>query len=555
MPRLCALSTRGTHEEGRQNEAERDDLQFNKYQRFFGPKRWVKCKTMIAEPYHREVEANALESLSPTEIRRIFLISKEKQLRLALCAVRSSMNELAPVAMLSDDILEYLFMYCISWLSEKDREGYAWLHTCRRWRVVALNSPRLWSHVDITSPLLRYFLEHSGDATISWISSQVIQKPLAPALQSSACRVESIDLNVGSHVAWFFFLDYNLKFPKLRQLRLVNSSADELFVPWWQTISHLALDGVAVAWRRVANLTTLRLNNLRQLGPTVSDVLHILQLSPQLEKLEITNIRCPTDEIETSFDRIDLDRLSDVFLNVDDNHFVSTIMQTIWIPPSARVAITCAASDSLNLVSMPFQRALESAGDFRVVRLSRHAIQCLRTDAGPWSTSPDHVALNIRRSMPAIPSHPPWLQFSLGLLDFSSISTLELSGFDSPGNGADLKHLLLYMPRISTIRVAFNVLTHLFDALSVRSPLWMNSPLCPLLQVLSFSKLGDVWLNFAKHYFSSLVELVKRRATFAPIKVVELMGCLDEDDCRRANQALGQYVHVVAVPGQLKYQW
>ncbi|KDQ34131.1 hypothetical protein PLEOSDRAFT_1088045 [Pleurotus ostreatus PC15] len=230
-------------------------------------------------------------------------------------------------------------------------------------------------------------------------------------------------------------------------------------------------------------------------------------------------------------------------------------MQTIWIPPSARVTITCAASDSLNLVSMPFQRALESAGDFRVVRLSRLAIQCLRADAEPWSTSPDHVALSIRRSMPAIPSHPSWLQFSLGLLDFSSISTLELSGFDSPGNGADLKHLLLYMPRISTIRVAFNVLTHLFDALSDPSPLWRNSPLCPLLQVLSFSKLGDVWLNFAKHYFSSLVELVKRRATFAPIKVVELMGCLDEDDCTRADRALGEYVHVVAVPGQLRYQW
>jgi F-box-like len=79
---------------------------------------------------------------------------KIKPLEDSIRVLKCRRNALAPISTLPPEILTEIFSILSHSAYDNEKVGYlAWLwvtHVCHNWREIALNHPRLWSHINFT---------------------------------------------------------------------------------------------------------------------------------------------------------------------------------------------------------------------------------------------------------------------------------------------------------------------------------------------------------------------------------------------------------------------
>ncbi|KAG6825215.1 hypothetical protein H0H92_004379 [Tricholoma furcatifolium] len=251
------------------------------------------------------------------------LQSEERRLILALSSIRTQLNAFTAISALPTEILIEVFSLCAwEWLYDsphgrKHPHRLAWTQVCRTWRDVALNTPRLWSHIDVCDvKLARECLLRSAEVPIHIASTPGLWNfpPATPpeddplvSLNSHAHRVQSISTLLFpedlSHL--FDFLGPSLpsltsltlrvppvssnfvleglptSLPSLRKLRLGSVS-----VPWDMLCHHTFTSGSTCA-----GLTHLELSGLVSgEAPTLHQLLEIFRASQCLEEIRLEHV-------------------------------------------------------------------------------------------------------------------------------------------------------------------------------------------------------------------------------------------------------------------------
>jgi hypothetical protein len=97
----------------------------------------------------------SMDTASPESHNRLrqVVIDEIKLSEASTRALKFRLNEFAPISRLPCEVLAAIFTY-LSAFAWNDGSGLlAWIcvaHVCRRWREIALNYPRFWSHINLT---------------------------------------------------------------------------------------------------------------------------------------------------------------------------------------------------------------------------------------------------------------------------------------------------------------------------------------------------------------------------------------------------------------------
>ena len=227
-----------------------------------------------------------------------------KSLEESTRALKSRRNELAPISCLPPETLAAIFSFLFPFEGNENSgagylEGIRVTHVCRRWREVALNHPRLWSHIN--------FVELAS-ASMAEILARAKMAPLhleADLINSRWDQVDAIERQVEAHISHTRHLciigELHITFerlvssaPTLESLSLSHSGLPQAVIPvnlfncTVPNLTSLVLDSCDISWKSplLKGLRTLRIvwpsMNAR---PKLEDWLDALNEMPQLKTL------------------------------------------------------------------------------------------------------------------------------------------------------------------------------------------------------------------------------------------------------------------------------
>lgn len=474
-----------------------------------------------------------MEKLSSIDLQEKLhlLLAEESRLADALSAVRTDLNDLAPISALPAEVLEEIFGICVSWLYGHHKPKYrlAWTQVCRNWRHVSLNSTRLWQCIDICdSRLAHEFLIRSGTAPISIISASPL-KLCTDNLQPHAERLQSIEVFLFPDDMNDLFTSIGPNLSNLTNLSLKIPPVSTNFVLNIQfpltRLRKLLLDCVAIPWNSCRGLTHLSLRGLGPDSPSIPQLHDIFEASPQLEYLRLESITpALTDD---SLPPVFLPRLRELSIT-GKAHIIFSLLSSLSLSSTTRLQLTCSVFDDLHsLLPMGRNWGYTSNAEADTVRLGQRAIRFIRPGACPWTEEPSDFFISLASSSSIPKSVLPHIQ---SLLDLSHITSLELSTgviFEIPLNL--LTTFLAHLINLESLLVAFNDLEELLHALSSPSNLSDSPlPLCPRLRTMSFSRPGDIWWHFKEQWIPPLLALAKsRHKSSFPLASLEFKQCHD----------------------------
>ncbi|KAF9447162.1 hypothetical protein P691DRAFT_672060 [Macrolepiota fuliginosa MF-IS2] len=464
---------------------------------------------------------------TPHSPKRILLEEEETRLAAELSAIRSQMNELAPVSVLPTEILEQVFSICVSWLysPKKPRHRLAWTQVCRQWRTLSFNSLRLWQCIDLTdSRFAREFLARSRAAPISIFSASPL-KVCTEDLVIHTSRLHSIDVflfpddmldlftSLGPNL--FSLTSLSLKIPPVSSTFILDTP-----IP---SIRRLSLDCVAVHWDALADLTHLTLRGLcPKFSPSVTQIHEIFSRSPLLEYVRLDSIR--PEDLDAPNQTLTLPHLRDLIISAKAP-IITAILSRMSLAPTTRLQLTCASFDDLRTFfprGLPFEVPINHL-HIEGLRFARHASRFLRVNARPWSDDPQDIQFTLDSvsciATPFLSSLPIILNLSqITFLEFNTGVLLDLSL-------SSLQSFLAHTCNVETIRIAFNVLQDLLNILTHPNP-ETQQLLLPNLSQITFSRPGDLWWHFTDHWLRSITHCVKsRKARGCPLKTLEFIKC------------------------------
>ncbi|KAG2021078.1 hypothetical protein CC2G_006342 [Coprinopsis cinerea AmutBmut pab1-1] len=433
------------------------------------------------------------------------------------------------------EILERLFALCVSGLYGYSTPRYplAWAQVCRLWRQVALNSPRLWSTIDLCKPTFaRAFVDRSQAAPLSIISNSPLKVDVE-CLTPHAGRIHSIDVRLFPYDMAKLFEAIHFRTDNITNLTLQLSPLSpglflDISLP---SVRRLVLSCVAVRWETCRQLTHLSIRGLdSDLSPTLSSLYSIFLNSPYLEYVRLESI-IPADIGETLPDTVaPLIHLRALILSAPPA-VISSIIHGVEFTSRTRVQLYTSLSEDLHYLfprgTFPFDSQKDRTAT-QTVRLARHAAYFLNENAAPWSTSIESIRFSISSStfasMHVLNSIP-------SLLNPLLITSIELStGVLTDIPDFALRWLLSQTRNLESIRIAFNHLAYLLHLLTPL-PDTPHEPatsavLCPRLSVMSFNRPGDFWWNFAEHWLQPIFDCVYHRHILgAPLGSLEFYRC------------------------------
>ncbi|KAG6886709.1 hypothetical protein C0995_005722 [Termitomyces sp. Mi166 len=290
-----------------------------------------------------------------------------------LSLLRAQLNP----SVLPAEILEYIFTLCVPWLflPQKSAHPFAWTQVCRRWRSIALNAPRLWSHIDVCDArLLSVSLSRSATAPLHLISSSLFWKFSAGTV---SCGANESLQSLALHAGYIHSIDILLfpedimslfsiaaststspcpspSLPHLTTLTLkvppVASNFDldlDLAPMHFPALRRLALFSVSIPWTTCAGLTHLHLCGLvAGYSPSIYQLLGILVASPCIEELHLEHvIPTPSDSDSSSGTEplllLTLPALCHLHLTSKPPFKIHALLAHLALLPSTHLSITC----------------------------------------------------------------------------------------------------------------------------------------------------------------------------------------------------------------------
>ena len=247
-----------------------------------------------------------------TEDSRIY--EEIRRTTIHLLALRSLVNQRAPVHRLSNELLLEIFAYLAhSDFAKYRSKWYLLTHTCRHWREVALQCPSLWTTVLChNQDMAITFVSRSRrmPLRIVWETSSNDAQALADRLQNIfgaaeiSSDVESLDFTFSYNGLDLFRKLADWRLPNLRSLKIshiwdsdtIFMVADPASFAYPLRLHTLDLKGAMVPLSSPyfsKYLRVLRLDDMVGVYETVndSDLLRVLEKCPCLEEVYFYN-RC-----------------------------------------------------------------------------------------------------------------------------------------------------------------------------------------------------------------------------------------------------------------------
>jgi hypothetical protein len=256
---------------------------------------------------------------------------------------------------LYDELLEQIFLYAVSHSGQvtitslsygSPASPYSISHVCARWRCVALNQPRLWSHLSVIKPanngtgnLVREWINRAGSHPLhlslragaasnmaAWAVLRVYLASISQcrSFEAQACKLPpSLPITVcPQDLALLRNFSISLDNPSILESTFLPllRAAQNLLSLTWIGLHHLPLDQVCHSW---GNLRELTLSSAQALEPLV----RAISYCQELERLTLhQRIVCPQFNIPI----ITLPRLT--YFRVPFQPFVRTIFDYLIAP-------------------------------------------------------------------------------------------------------------------------------------------------------------------------------------------------------------------------------
>ncbi|RDX51837.1 hypothetical protein OH76DRAFT_1554828 [Lentinus brumalis] len=280
---------------------------------------------------------------------------------------------------------------------------------CRRWRNIALNTPRLWRLIHVTADLdlLRLHLARSAPATIDvfFMPPASLVNDAMPILLTEAHRIRTIShckdirlamtkasmrhfLHVGFRMLEYMKPLFSRPLPALETMVIwpTVSAVDRQSAPFDLDLmaerhpqlrklacSHIRLPSSPTFWSSLRELH-LGIRRNVQYPTLVDDILHILASTPQLEILQLPDRYsadpAPHRTTTCALETVVLQHLRIIeFCGRQDSSFVGAILQHILVPVLRRLHLEISVphdaevGDLVRQVLLPAARGLISTLD------------------------------------------------------------------------------------------------------------------------------------------------------------------------------------------------
>ncbi|KAF9032917.1 hypothetical protein BJ165DRAFT_1304215, partial [Panaeolus papilionaceus] len=476
------------------------------------------------------------------------LLEEEQLLAARLCALRGRLNDMAAISSLPPEVLEEVFHYCVACLYDTQplKSPLAWTQVCRRWRLISLNSTRLWQCIDLCNArFAKEFLLRCKQAPLSLVSTSLLKYHF-DSMTINANQLYSIDIFLFHADMVHLFSCIKDQLGSLTRLSLKVPPSKPLILQdvSFPKVRYLALDGVVIDWGQFQDLLRLSIRGLNsEYLPSISSLQSMLRRSPDLLSLRLENyLPAPQShsyeytntsshwEMDNQTTRIPLLRLSELVICTNSS-VASALFSVLCLGPSAKIQLFSSFDEKEDLhnifpnglpysiSSLNCRSSTSQYGLVRRIRLSRSASSSI--------TSP--LASRLCTSLPALltrhpPNHTFYTMLQITHLELNTGVLLDLSV-------PVLEGFLREIPNLEGLAVGFNDLTGLLSVLgatnsnsasscsSTLSPtsnttypsLSCNAPLVPNLKRLTFSRPADLWWNFADRWLSLILNTLEAR--------------------------------------------
>lgn len=249
--------------------------------------------------------------------------------------LRSLLNRARPINCLPPEVLSSIFQLVTGPIKAADLRDVLRLSSiCHSWRAIVLQDGTMWSNIRLTgqdpsfvaqqlgrcrgAPLHLFFNMPYTMFRVEGAPFLANFKQVAPIIRARRSQVQSISVFIGGCRA--FRRDFGLDWPNLEELVWVDacptgSRMHERDPPTpdedYQTPklrSLVAKQGLAWEMTSATTLTALKLE-----GPMNIDVFKFLQVTPQLESLELTKLHLHPSPTNTA--SIDMPRLTKLVMS------------------------------------------------------------------------------------------------------------------------------------------------------------------------------------------------------------------------------------------------
>lgn len=297
----------------------------------------------------------------------------------AIVGLKSRINGMAFTARIPPEILSEIFTLVAvdyyearRWHHYGSTHAYKWItltHVCRAWREIALNTPRLWSHIVLTQPTVaKQVLARSKKAPL-WLSASLNHSDDQRAetldvLMKESARLKELHLTGPAHTVQALSAKWRTS---ADLLETINISSDfrqfdpasllpapplssQIFSGQTPKLSHLQLHRIAVDWSNPLfcnTLKTLIIHTVYDNAPSLGEFSHLLdalEAMPQLETLQLNESipRLPDDATQLSHNvqrTISLPHLRHIEL-FSDAIDSANLLRHISAPPELRLTVS-----------------------------------------------------------------------------------------------------------------------------------------------------------------------------------------------------------------------
>ncbi|EIW58221.1 uncharacterized protein TRAVEDRAFT_47389 [Trametes versicolor FP-101664 SS1] len=327
----------------------------------------------------------------------------------AIIELKSRINGMAFTARLPPEILSEIFtLVAVDYYQAKrwhhfgSTHAYKWItltHVCRAWREIALDTPRLWSHIVLTQPAVaKQVLARSKKAPL-WLSASLNHSDDQRAetmdvLMKESGRLKELHLTGPAHTVQALSAKWRMS---ADLLETINISSDfrqfdpasllpapplssDIFSGQTPKLRHLQIHRIAVDWSNPLfcnTLKTLIIHTVYDNAPSLgefSQLLDALEAMPQLERLQLNESipRLPDDTTQLSHHvqrTISLQHLRHIEL-FSDAIDSANLLRHISAPAELRLTVSGRTERGVTDLVHIFSECLGRSTPFRTARLA-----------------------------------------------------------------------------------------------------------------------------------------------------------------------------------------
>ncbi|KAJ8502724.1 hypothetical protein ONZ45_g11494 [Pleurotus djamor] len=273
--------------------------------------------------------------------------------------LRSQRNTHCAVNQLPTDVLERIFLFVKDEAESAEPfscEAYSeWtvlLYVCRTWHDIIIDTPRLWSTIELSSPHARQMLARSKAAPLRVSIEGPIDPsdsfwPLLCSVISQSSRLQELMIdftNFDTFSRAFASVSRTESAPLLQKLAInIEHVTGTVSGHFWEDLPALQFLALSYAplppgLRPMPNLTTLNIGGDPPLTDSLSSpsLLHILQSSPAMQIIDIEFLCGPS--APPDFLPISLPSLKLLHLGSYEASTIS-ILSNLAVPPSTKIEI------------------------------------------------------------------------------------------------------------------------------------------------------------------------------------------------------------------------